>query len=118
MAGAGDDCGGGLEAAGTVSFGAAGDEAGAVFRWKKPRMLFCCFADCDAEDADFWSLGTRGVEISLPSIPRAILRLSKLIWPDNDGWPESDSGLRFPTRGRRVSIWHVPKPKVAGVTYR
>jgi hypothetical protein len=29
-------------------------------------------------------LGTRGVEISLPSIPRAILRLSKLIWPDND----------------------------------
>jgi hypothetical protein len=54
LAGAGEDCGGGLEAAtATASLGAAGDEAGAVFRWKKPKMLFCCLADCDAEDADF-----------------------------------------------------------------
>jgi len=108
LAGAGEDCGGGLEAAAT-SLGAAGDEAGAVLRWKKPKMLFCCFADCDAEDVDFWSLGTRGVAISLPSMPRAMLNLVESgmsrQWLTTEKW---STRLRFGERARvRVSIWRV-----------
>lgn len=92
-----------------MSLGAAGDEAGAVLRWKKPKILFCCFADCDAEDVDFWSLGTRGVAISLPSMPRAMVNLVESgmsrQWLTTEKW---STRLRFGERARvRVPIWRV-----------
>ena len=47
----------------------AGDEAGAAFFWKKPVMVRCLLL-LDWEERD--GLG-RGVAISLPSIPLAML---------------------------------------------
>ena len=42
------------------------------FFWKKPRMDFWFFADCDPEVGCFFCEG-RGVDISLPSTPRTML---------------------------------------------
>ena len=43
-----------------------------VFFWKKPRIDRWPFADCDAEAGCFFC-GGRGVDISFPSTPRAIV---------------------------------------------
>jgi hypothetical protein len=42
------------------------------FFWKKPRMDFWFFADCEADGGCFFWEG-RGVDISLPSTPRTIM---------------------------------------------
>jgi hypothetical protein len=56
--------------------GVASDGAGlgelVDFFWKKPRIDFWVFADCDAEAGCFFCEG-RGVDISLPSMPRAMI---------------------------------------------
>ena len=56
--------------------GVASDGAGlgelVDFFWKKPRIDFWFFADCDAEAGCFFCDG-RGVDISLPSTPRAMI---------------------------------------------
>lgn len=43
-----------------------------VFFWKKPRMDFWPFPDCEADGGCFFWEG-RGVDISLPSTPRTIM---------------------------------------------
>ena len=42
------------------------------FFWKKPRIDFWFFADCDAEAGCFFWDG-RGVDISFPSTPRTMI---------------------------------------------
>jgi hypothetical protein len=63
-----------------VGFAGAGLGELVDFFWKKPRMDFWFFADCEADGGCFFWEG-RGVDISLPSTPRTIigmlLRLSK-----------------------------------------
>jgi hypothetical protein len=46
------------------------------FFWKKPRMDFWFFADCEAEGGCFFCEG-RGVDISLPSTPRTMIAVVK-----------------------------------------
>lgn len=48
------------------------------FFWKKPRMDFWPFADCEAKGSCFFCEG-RGVDISFPSRPRTIT----VIWGRN-----------------------------------
>ena len=58
--------------------GVASDGAGlgelVDFFWKKPRIDLWPFADCDAEAGCFFC-EARGVDISFPSMPRAIVAL-------------------------------------------
>jgi hypothetical protein len=61
---------------GVLLTGVASDGAGlgelVDFFWKKPKMDFWPFADCDAEAGCFFC-EARGVDISFPSTPRAMV---------------------------------------------
>jgi hypothetical protein len=46
------------------------------FFWKKPRIDFWFFADCDAEAGCFFWDG-RGVDISFPSTPRTMIAVTE-----------------------------------------
>jgi hypothetical protein len=64
---------------GVLLTGVASDGAGlgelVDFFWKKPKMDFWPFADCDAEAGCFFC-EARGVDISFPSTPRAMINCS------------------------------------------
>lgn len=49
------------------------------FFWKKPRIDLCPLADCDADAGCFFCDG-RGVAISFPSTPRAIVLVTCGCW--------------------------------------
>lgn len=67
---------------GVASAGVASDGAGlgelVDFFWKKPRMDFWFFADCELEAGCFFCDGF-GVDISFPSTPRTMIAKLKKI---------------------------------------
>lgn len=58
-----------------VAPGAGGPGESTTFFWKKPKMDFWLPADCEPAAACLLCVG-RGVDISLPSRPRAMLEIS------------------------------------------
>jgi hypothetical protein len=68
------------EVCGAVFDVVAGDGAGlgefVDFFWKKPKMDFWLLEDCEAEAGCFFFCEARGVDISLPSIPRTMVRVA------------------------------------------
>ena len=46
------------------------------FFWKKPKIDFWFFADCDPDGGCFFGAG-RGVDISLPSTPRTMIAVEE-----------------------------------------
>jgi hypothetical protein len=71
---------------GVFSTGVASDGAGlgelVDFFWKKPRIDFWFFADCDADAGCFFCEG-RGVDISFPSTPRTMIAVRGVLKKSN-----------------------------------